>query len=129
MHPRSILIAVFLAVMPLAALAQSHCAVQDKSDLDPPSIRSAPYGTRNVPAEAACVAQPLRFREIILAPSQRLFGLLALGDVHRNTHEFADIAGLVEYRMTCSVHVLRRSVGKSDSEMHIEVFPRVVCAF
>jgi lambda repressor-like predicted transcriptional regulator len=40
MYPRSIIAAVFLAVIPLTAVAQSKGAVKDKSELDPPSIQS-----------------------------------------------------------------------------------------
>jgi hypothetical protein len=46
MYSRSIIIAVFLAVMPLAAVAQSHRAVKDKSELDPPSVKIVLSGTR-----------------------------------------------------------------------------------
>jgi hypothetical protein len=40
MNSRSIIVAVFLAVVPLTAVAQSNRAVKDKSELDPPSIQS-----------------------------------------------------------------------------------------
>lgn len=46
MYPRSIVAAVFLAVLPLTAVAQSHCAVKDKSESDPPSMQSVLFRTR-----------------------------------------------------------------------------------
>jgi len=38
MYPRSIIIAVFLAVIPLTAVAHSQRVVKVKSELDPPSV-------------------------------------------------------------------------------------------
>src|SRR5260370_9187572 len=51
----------------------------------------------------------------------------AFGHVHRDTHEFAHIAGRVENRMTYSVQVFRRTVWKNDSEMRLEILSRAVC--
>ena len=66
---------------------------------------------------------------LYLAQSLALFfRLLALCQVHHDTHEFDDIAGRVENRMTCSVHVFRRTVWKNDSEMRIKIVPRAACA-
>jgi hypothetical protein len=44
MYPRSIIIVVFLAIIPVTAVAQSHSAV-NKSELDPPSIQIVVSGT------------------------------------------------------------------------------------
>jgi hypothetical protein len=41
--------------------------------------------------------------------------------VHQNAHEFADIAGRVENRMSYSVHVFSRAVWKNDPEMRLEI--------
>jgi hypothetical protein len=46
MYPRSIIIALFLGVIPVAALAQSHRTVKVDSKLDPPSIQIALSATR-----------------------------------------------------------------------------------
>lgn len=45
MYSRSIIIALFLAVMPLTAEAQSYRVVKNKSELDPPSIQIVLSGT------------------------------------------------------------------------------------
>jgi hypothetical protein len=46
MNPRSSIVALFLlAAMPLNAVAQSQRGVKDKSEVDPPSIRSVLSGT------------------------------------------------------------------------------------
>jgi hypothetical protein len=46
MNPRTSIVALFLlAIMPSAAVAQTHRAVKDKSEVDPPSIRSIVSGT------------------------------------------------------------------------------------
>src|ERR1700731_3349114 len=51
----------------------------------------------------------------------------AFGHVNHDTHEFGDIAGRVEDRMTCSVHIFRRTVWKNDPEIRIKIFPRAAC--
>ncbi len=89
-----------------------------------PVSRLAGGGT---PCPATRVAEPLRFRQIIFAPAQRLFGAPAFGHIHHHTNEFTDITGRAENRMTCSIHVFRRTVWKNDSEMRIKIFPRGGC--
>jgi hypothetical protein len=63
-------------------------------------------------------------REISLYLAQS-FALLirspAFRYVHQNAHEFADIAGRVENRMSYSAHVFRRTVRKNDPEMRLEI--------
>jgi hypothetical protein len=47
MNPRISIVALFLlAIMTSPAIAQSHRAVEDKSEVDPPSARSVLAGTR-----------------------------------------------------------------------------------
>jgi hypothetical protein len=46
MYSRSIISAVFLAIMPLTAVAQSHHTVKDNTESDPPSIQIVLSGTR-----------------------------------------------------------------------------------
>ena len=73
MYSRSIIIAVFLAVMPLTAVAQSHCAVRNNSELDPPSVKLVLSGTR--PNGDAIITQLLDVPvEIPLGPIDVLKG-------------------------------------------------------
>src|SRR5260370_9481503 len=65
--------------------------------------------------------QPLPFRQIILGLPQSLFGLFALGYVHRATHEFHKIAGCIEHRMACTMDVSDRTVRKNSAEIHLVI--------
>jgi hypothetical protein len=66
---------------------------------------------------------------LYLAQSLALFiRPLAFGHVYQDTHEFADIAGRVENRMTYSMHVSRRTVWKKESELRLEILSRGVCS-
>ena len=47
--------------------------------------------SRYPPGPTPCVREPLRFRQIALAPPQPFFRLLCCGDVRHGTHKF-DIA-------------------------------------
>jgi len=47
MNPRSIIVAVMFAVMPITTLAQSLDAVKDKTESDPPAIRVVLSETRS----------------------------------------------------------------------------------
>src|ERR1700688_4659003 len=44
------------------------------------------------PCPTACVAEPLRFRQITLAPPQGFFRLLCCGDVNRGPDKFCEVA-------------------------------------
>ena len=46
------------------------------------------------------MCEPLRFCQITLAPPQRCFRLLALGDVDHGAHKFNEIAGWTDNGMT-----------------------------
>src|SRR3984957_15122465 len=73
------------------------------------------------PCPTACVAEPLRFRSIPLAPPQRFFRLLCRGDVHRGPDKFYEVARLVQDRMADRVKVLDRSVRKNNAIVHLNL--------
>lgn len=68
MNPRSSIAALFLlTVVPLTAVAHSHHAVKDQSEVDPPSIRSVLSGTHT--DSDAVISQVLDVKpEIPLGP-------------------------------------------------------------
>src|SRR5437867_6551768 len=52
----------------------------------------------------------------------------AFGHVDQETHEFAEIAGRFENRMTHCLHVSRCTARKDHSVMHVDIRARVGCA-
>src|SRR5438132_120805 len=60
-------------------------------------------------------------REVRLRLTQSLFGLLALGDVGRTTHELHQIPGRVQNRMSDSVEVSYLAIWKKKSELNFVI--------
>src|SRR6202165_707261 len=73
------------------------------------------------PCPTACVAERLRFRQITLAPAQRLLRLLCCGHVYRGSDEFHEVARLVQDRTANRVEVLDRSVRKNNAVVHLKL--------
>src|ERR1700730_12754972 len=67
------------------------------------------------------MGQALPFSQIILGLPQSLFGPLALGHVHRATHEFNKIPGRIAHRMACTMDVPDRTVRKNGAEIHLVI--------
>src|SRR5258705_14019736 len=55
-------------------------------------LRPDDFSARDVPAETTSMAKPLRFRQIGLALSQRVFGLLSILDVEADSIPSVDIS-------------------------------------
>src|SRR5208282_2382804 len=69
---------------------------------------------RDVPSPAAGMAQPLRFRQIGLAPLQRLLGAPAIGEVAGNA-AIAGKPGLgIKHRLAAYGHKAKRTVVAPD---------------
>src|SRR5258706_16080396 len=64
---------------------------------------------REFAAKTAGVTESLSFRQISLAPTQFLLRPFTLGDIHRSTDDFNELAGRAENRMTCGVNVPYRA--------------------
>src|SRR5258708_20951999 len=58
-----------------------------------------------IPCPAACVAQPLRFRQVRFTGPEGLLGSLAISDVDYSSCEFDEISRGAENRMTNAVNV------------------------
>src|SRR6267143_4206700 len=77
--------------------------------------------SRYPPSPTPRTHEPLRFRQITLAPAQRFFRLLCCGDVYRGPDKFYELARLVQDRMANRVEVLDRSVRKNNAVVHLKL--------
>jgi len=70
---------------------------------------------------AACVAQPLRLRQVIFTPPQRRFGQLALSHIHRRPNVFNQFTGVIQHRVAEPVDVFDLTTGENDSIIYFKV--------
>src|SRR6202011_2145650 len=69
----------------------------------------------------ASMGQPLRVRQISLAPPQRLFGPFAFSNIDNRAHELHQITGLITDRMTDRVDVSDRTARVNNSVVCFKV--------
>src|SRR3984893_12170369 len=67
------------------------------------------------------MGQPLRVRQISLAPPQRLFGPFAFSNIDNRAHELHQITGLITDRMTDRVDVSDRTARVNNSVVCFKV--------
>src|SRR3984957_1807306 len=72
----------------------------------------------------ACVAEPLRFREIVLAQAQRPFRPLALGDVRHRSREL-DASRFINQGASHSMDIFDRTIRHQQAIFMVKIFPIV----
>src|SRR6266404_2969980 len=73
------------------------------------------------------MGEPLRFRQVALAPAQRFFRSLALGDIGHRTHEFKIARFIVGCRTTDNSNVLTRAGWHQQPMFKIKGVPVLRC--
>src|SRR5258705_494399 len=72
------------------------------------------------PCPAACVTQPLRFRQVRFTGPEGLLGRLALGDVNPRTDKLA-VAGCIRHCVSQSVDVLGSPIRQQQTIGVLEI--------
>src|SRR5260370_27237035 len=75
-----------------------------------------------VEGPAPCMRKPLRFRQVTLAPAQRLFGPLALGGVHHRSDKL-ESARLISFGMSHNMDMFNRAIRHQQAMFKIKILP------
>src|SRR6476660_5947233 len=99
----------------LSPLIQTHTEVIERGSIGIERTSIMPKYTKVQRREVQHLPE-LRF-----LPPDPFFGSLALGDVHRDTHELYEVSGCAQDGMAHGLHPLDRSVRQQNSKLYVVI--------